>query len=138
LERTPDNYDQMQPSPFHVRVRALFEQEFRQLRLLRGVVAVVEEAGHVCDGFSAVCITRPWWKAPANFTDRLTHYNIQIGPNEPSPPEDASQLWPFWQFAGAPLYDGYGYVAQTREHFDSWYAALLVTGGNAEQAAPER
>jgi hypothetical protein len=63
------------PPPFHARLSELFTYEGE----LRGATAIIDEPGHRYHGFHTVFSTRH--VGEFDFTARVGHYNIEIGPS---------------------------------------------------------
>lgn len=63
------------PPPFHARIASFFEYDGE----LRGAAAVIDEPGHSLHGFHTVFSTRH--VGEFDFTARVGHYNIEIGPD---------------------------------------------------------
>jgi hypothetical protein len=63
------------PAPFHARLSELFEYDGE----LRGGIAIIDEPGHLYHGFHTVFSTRH--VGEFDFTARLGHYNVEIGPS---------------------------------------------------------
>lgn len=100
------------PTPFHTRIERVYSYKGER----RGVLARVNEAGFVYDGYWLVSMNRhlgEW-----NFTDRPAHYNLLICPEEPveGKEEDSpefGELWPVWHLRGQPQASGFGRIAES-------------------------
>ena len=85
---------------FHVRVRYFFTYRGEW----KGLVGVVEQAGHSFDGLWIGCTTR--LSGNHDFTANLCYnWDLDIGPARP-------QGEKHWQPVGVPLYSGYGILAE--------------------------
>lgn len=92
------------PVPFHLRIHFFYEFQGK----LKGTVGVIEEPGHLLDGFWAEFYPRV--RGLWDFAEHLTHYNIHIGPNKPVLPEPDSKeraSWSKFDFTGSPVWWGY-------------------------------
>ena len=90
------------PAPFHLRIACFYEYN----GAIQGAVGRIEEAGHEHDGLHAAFYLHD--DKPADFTDNIASYNIQLGPDLPelitrSPDDDD---WPLWKFSGRPVIGG--------------------------------
>ena len=119
-------YEPMEePSNFHLRVNYFFPWQ----NVLRGGVGRIEEEGHIYDNFWIVFYTRPLGKY--DFTDNITTYSMQIGPDEPwmlPPPEnpELDEPWPCWEFSGVPKLLGFGVVTTDAEGIAIWEKAHIL------------
>ena len=90
------------PVPFYLHI--YFFYEF--LSNVHGAIGIIEEPGHMLDGLWAEFYPRV--EGIWDFTEHLTYYNIDIGPNAPVLVEpEASSAWPRWEFSGSPRWAGY-------------------------------
>ncbi len=108
------------PPSFYVRVHRFFSYHDR----LRGAVALVEEMGHVQNGFWVVFYTRH--PGVFDFTERLASYIVLMAPNElvqgePEENPDVSEHSPIWRFPDqGPHLSGFGRVAISQDLIVQW------------------
>jgi len=118
------------PPDFFLRVLRFFQWQ----GVLRGAVAKIEESGHPYDGYWAVFYTRPL--GTYNFTDNITTYSVQVGPDEPimldpSAEPELAEYWPLWEFSGVPQLLGFGMIAVAPDCVDRWEQEHTLKPGQA-------
>lgn len=80
---------------------------------------MIEEPEHKYHGLWAVFYTR---SGLSGLTEDLPLVDILIGPDEPVQVESEPEMpgWPNWRFTHSPQIAGYGMVAETLEHMESY------------------
>lgn len=107
--------------------RILVQEFFRWKSELRGVIGVIEQEGHPFHGLWLVGATM--LKGAWNLTDQpCCRYDLEIGP---APPVRKGPGWPHIA-GGAPVYHGYGVIAETVQHIEA--ARARSNGGSTKSA----
>lgn len=90
---------------------------------LRGLIGKVESAGHLLDDLWIIC--GAMLNGSFNLTDTLcSRYDLELGRVAPSSAE-----WPMYGSEDR-TYEGYGVLAESRSHYESWSRSITENGNN--------